>query len=75
MMEYKMKEKEISFEKKMLTARRDEARKFAEKLEEKEQILEEVLDKLKSDPSRKLITKSWEDIRYVKRDIRIRVRI
>jgi len=68
MMEYKMKEKEISFEKKMLTARRDEARKFAKKLEEKEQILEQVLDKLKSDPSRKLITKSWEDIKYVKRD-------
>ena len=68
MMEYKMKEKQIKMEKKMLTARRDEARKFAKKLEEKEQILEDVLDKLKSDPSRKLITKSWEDIKYVKRD-------
>jgi DNA mismatch repair protein MutS2 len=67
-MEYKMKENKIKLEKKMLTARRDEARKFAKKLEEKEQILEDVLDKLKSDPSRKLITKSWEDIRYVKRD-------
>jgi len=67
-MEYKMKENKIKLEKKMLTARRDEARKFAKKLEEKEQILEDVLDKLKSDPSRKLITKSWEDIKYVKRD-------
>ena len=67
-MEYKMKESKIKLEKKMLTARRDEARKFAKKLEEKEQILEDVLDKLKSDPSRKLITKSWEDIKYVKRD-------
>lgn len=67
-MEYKMKENKIKLEKKMLTARRDEARKFAKKLEEKEQILEDVLEKLKSDPSRKLITKSWEDIKYVKRD-------
>jgi len=67
-MEYKMKENKIKLEKKMLTARRDEARKFAKRLEEKEQILEDVLDKLKSDPSRKLITKSWEDIKYVKRD-------
>ena len=67
-MEYKMKEDKIKLEKKMLTARRDEARKFAKKLEEKEQILEDVLEKLKSDPSRKLITKSWEDIKYVKRD-------
>jgi len=67
-MEFKMKENKIKLEKKMLTARRDEARKFAKKLEEKEQILEDVLDKLKSDPSRKLITKSWQDIKFVKRD-------
>mmetsp|Transcript_19145 Transcript_19145/g.47647 ORF Transcript_19145/g.47647 Transcript_19145/m.47647 type:complete len:1082 (-) Transcript_19145:220-3465(-) len=67
-MEYKMKENQVKMEKKMLTARRDEARKFAQKLEEKEHILEDVLDKLKKDPSRKLITKSWEDIKYVKRD-------
>merc|ERR1712194_680142 len=32
MMEYKMKENKIKLEKKMLTARRDEARKFAKKL-------------------------------------------
>ncbi len=68
-MEYKMKENQVKLEKKMLTARRDEARKFAKKLEEKEQILEDVLDKLKKDPSRRLITKSWEDIKYVKRDV------
>jgi len=67
-MEFRMKENKIKLEKRMLTARRDEARKFAKKLEEKEQILEDVLDKLKSDPSRKLITKSWEDIKFVKRD-------
>ncbi|KAL3920365.1 MAG: hypothetical protein SGILL_003300, partial [Bacillariaceae sp.] len=67
-MEMKMKEERLRLEKKMLTARRDEARKFAKKLEEKEQILEDVLTKLKSDPSRKLIAKSWEDIKFVKRD-------
>ncbi|MGK3754143.1 MAG: DNA mismatch repair protein MutS2 [Bacillariaceae sp.] len=67
-MEYKMKEKLIQMEKKMLTARRDEARKFAKKLEQKEQILEDILDKLKSDPSRKVITQSWESIKFVKRD-------
>jgi DNA mismatch repair protein MutS2 len=66
--ELKIKEERIKMEKKMLTARRDEARKFAKKLEEKEQILEEVLAKLKSDPSKKLIAKSWEDIKFVKRD-------
>ena len=52
----------------MLTARRDEAKKFARKLEEKEAILEDVLKKLKSDPSKKLLAKSWDDIRFVKRD-------
>jgi DNA mismatch repair protein MutS2 len=67
-MEVKMKEEQIRLEKKMLTARRDEANRFAKKLEEKEQILEDVLDKLKSDPSRKIVAKSWEDIRFVKRD-------
>lgn len=67
-MEFKMKENKIKLEKKMLTARRDEAKKFAKKLEEKEQILEDILNKLKKDPSRKLITKSWEDIKYVRRD-------
>ncbi|KAL3924183.1 MAG: hypothetical protein SGILL_001203 [Bacillariaceae sp.] len=67
-METKMKEERIRLENKMLTARRDEARKFAKKLEEKEEILEDVLTKLKSDPSRKLVAKSWEDIKFVRRD-------
>jgi DNA mismatch repair protein MutS2 len=67
-LEIKMKEEQKKMEKKMPTARRNEARKFAKKLEEKEQILEDVLDKLKSDPSKKLIAKSWEDIKFVKRD-------
>jgi DNA mismatch repair protein MutS2 len=67
-LEMKMKEERIRLEKKLLTARREEARKFARKLEEKEHILEDVLNKLKSDPSRKLVAKSWEDIKFVKRD-------
>jgi DNA mismatch repair protein MutS2 len=67
-MEQTMKEEQNKLEKKMLTARRDEAKKFAKKLEEKEAILEDVLEKLKSDPSRKVLTKSWDDIKFVKRD-------
>eukprot|EP00977_Amphora_coffeiformis_P022176 scaffold10570_cov176-Amphora_coffeaeformis.AAC.26 len=67
-MEFAMKEEQLRVEKKQLTVRRDEARKFAKKLEEKEQILEEILEKLKSDPSRKLVARSWNDIKYVKRD-------
>lgn len=67
-MEQRMKEEQSKLEKRMLTARRDEAKKFAKKLEEKEAILEDVLEKLKSDPSRKLLAKSWDDIKFVKRD-------
>jgi DNA mismatch repair protein MutS2 len=63
-----MKEQQIKLEKKQLNARRDEARKFAEKLEEKERVLEEVLEKLKSNPSRRIVAKSWDDIKFVKRD-------
>jgi len=55
-------------ERTQVNARRDEARKFAQKLEEKERILEEVLQRLKSDPSKKLVAKSWNEIKYVKRD-------
>ena len=67
-MEFNMKEEQLRMEKKQLTVRRDEARKFAKKLEEKEQVLEDILEKLKSDPSRKLVARSWNDIKYVKRD-------
>jgi DNA mismatch repair protein MutS2 len=67
-MAIEMKEQQIKLEKKQLTARRDEARKFAEKLEEKERVLEEVLEKLKSDPSRRVVAKSWDDIKFAKRD-------
>lgn len=63
-----MKEQQIKLENKQLSARRDEARKFAEKLEEKERVLEDVLEKLKSDPSRRIVAKSWDDIKFAKRD-------
>lgn len=67
-LEVKMKEEQIRLEKKQLVARRDEAKKFAQKLEEKERVLEDILEKLKSDPSRRIIAKSWDDVRFVKRD-------
>jgi len=31
-------------------------------------VLENVLEKLKSDPSRRVVAKSWDEIRFVKRD-------
>jgi dsDNA-specific endonuclease/ATPase MutS2 len=65
---FEMKEQQIKLEKKQLNARRDEARKFAEKLEENERVLEEVLEKLKFNPSRRIVAKSWDDIKFVKRD-------
>jgi DNA mismatch repair protein MutS2 len=68
LLEIQMQDERNRLEKQLLTARRDEARRFAKILEEKEQILEDVLEKLKSDPSRKLVAKSWDDIKFVKRD-------
>lgn len=67
-MELSMKEERIRLENKQLSARRDEARKFAKMLEEKEAILEDILEKLKADPSRRIVAKSWDDIKFVKRD-------
>jgi DNA mismatch repair protein MutS2 len=67
-MQFKLKEESLRLEKKQLTARRDEAKKFAKKLEEKERILEDILERLKKDPSRKIVTKSWDDVKFVKRD-------
>ena len=66
--ESEMMESQRRLEAKQLSARRDEAKKFAKMLEEKEQILEDVLEKLKKDPSKKLIARSWDDLRFVKRD-------
>jgi DNA mismatch repair protein MutS2 len=67
-MRFELKEQGLRLEKKQLTVRREEARKFAKKLEEKEQILENVLEKLKADPTRRVLAKSWDDIKFVKRD-------
>eukprot|EP00797_Seminavis_robusta_P028347 Sro54_g031760.2 (382) ;mRNA; f:35984-37129 len=67
-LELKIKEEKMRLEKKQLTARRDEAKKFAKKLEEKEQVLEDILEKLKQDPSRRVLANSWNDIKFVKRD-------
>jgi len=67
-MKFKLKEEQIRLENKVLTARRDEARKFAKKLEEKESILETILDRLKADPSKRVVAKSWDDVKFVKRD-------
>jgi DNA mismatch repair protein MutS2 len=63
-----MKQQQIKLEQKQLNARRDEAKKFAIKLEEKERVLEEVLEKLKANPTRRVVAKSWDDIKFVKRD-------
>jgi DNA mismatch repair protein MutS2 len=67
-LEVKMKREQARLEQKQLSARRDEAQKFAKMLEDKERILEDVLEKLKSDPSRKIVANSWNDIKFVKRD-------
>ena len=67
-MELRIKEEQMRLEKKQLTARRDEAKKFAKALEEKERVLEDILEKLKRDPSRRIVAKSWDDIKFVKRD-------
>lgn len=64
-----MKEQQRKLEAKQLTARREEARKFAAKLEEKERLLEDILEKLKgSGASKKVVADSWSDIRIVKRE-------
>jgi DNA mismatch repair protein MutS2 len=68
-LEETMKKQQARLEQKQLSARRDEAAKFAKMLEQKEVILEEVLEKLRSDPSRKVVAKSWDEIKFVKRDV------
>ena len=67
-LEEKMKKDLSRLEQKQLSARRDEAQRFAKKLEDKERVLEDVLEKLKSDPSRKVVARAWDDIKFVKRD-------
>lgn len=67
-LQQELQSQQAQLEQKQLSARRDEAKKFALKLEEKERVLEDILDKLKSDPSRKVIARSWDEIKFVKRD-------
>jgi DNA mismatch repair protein MutS2 len=63
-----MLQTQTRLEKEQLTARRSEAAKFAATLEQKELVMEQILTKLKNDPSRKVVAQSWNDIKYVKRD-------
>ena len=64
-----MKLRQEKLELTQLTARREEARKFAAKLEEKERLLEDILEKLKgSGASKKVVTDSWSNIHIVKRE-------
>jgi len=67
-LEKEMKKQQQKLEMELINARRNEAEKFAKKLEEKESILESILEKLKSDPSKKLVARSWDEIKYVRRD-------
>jgi DNA mismatch repair protein MutS2 len=67
-LEQQLRDELARLERKQLQARREEAKKFARTLEVKEKILESILEKLKSDPSRRVVAKSWEDIKFVKRD-------
>ena len=67
-MEQRLKDELARLEKAQLVARREEAKQFALRLQEKEQILESILDKLKMDPSRRIIAKSWDSIKVVKRE-------
>ena len=68
-MELEMKRQQQLLEAKQVSVRREEAKKFAKTLEEKERILEDILEKLKNDPSRRIIARSWEDIKFTKRDV------
>ena len=65
-----MKKQQQKLEAKQLNARREEAKKFTIKLEEKERLLEGILEKLKgSGATKKVVADSWSDIRIVKREV------
>ena len=65
-----MKKQQQKLEAKQLNARKEEAKKFVAKLEEKEKLLDDILQKLKgSGASKKVIADSWSDIRIVKREV------
>jgi DNA mismatch repair protein MutS2 len=64
-----MKRQNERLEAKQLNARREEAKKFAAKLEEKEAALESILERLKgTGATKKVVAESWNDIRIVKRE-------
>ncbi len=67
-LELQMKKQQQKLDRQLVTARRTEANKFAKKLEEKEKVLEDILAKLKSDPSKKLVANSWDELKFVRRD-------
>ncbi len=67
-LELQMKKQQQKLDRQLVTARRSEAEKFAKKLQEKEKILEDILGKLKADPSKKLVANSWDELKYVRRD-------
>lgn len=67
-LEEELKAQKRKLEREQINARRTEAAKFAKRLGEKEQILENILQTLKNDPSKKMIVKSWDEIKYVRRD-------
>jgi DNA mismatch repair protein MutS2 len=67
-LEEEMKAQKRKLEREQINARRTEAAKFAKRLEEKEKIIETILQTLKNDPSKKMIVKSWDEIKYVRRD-------
>ena len=65
-----MKKQQQKLEAKQLNARREEAKKFGAKLEVKERLLEDILEKLKgSGATKKVVADSWSDIRIVKREV------
>ena len=67
-LESQIKKQQEKLERELINARRNEADKFAKKLVEKEKVLEDILEKLKADPSKKLVARSWDEIKFVRRD-------
>lgn len=64
----KMMEQMAGMEQDRQTARREEAQRFGKELDEKAKVLEEIMDKLKADPSKRVIVESWRNLQYVKKD-------
>lgn len=65
-----MRSQQEKLEAKQLNARRDEAARFSKRLEEKEKILEDILERLQgSGATKKVIADSWTELRIVKREV------